>query len=204
MTCIVILATDYIESRKILSPKQEGFRANRSCARVVTHLGLCVEDAHTSKKDIILCYLDFKGAFPYTDHKQLVRTLDYMGLSSDFALLVSILYSGASTEFITPHGRTSPVEIGMGTLQGDPLSPLPFDLMIEPLIRWLNAADKGYHISSCGIKLASKCYADDGTLVTNSVDDMISLLAIIQKFSEWSCIHLNVGKCKVTAYIHEL
>ena len=76
--------------------------------------------------------------------------------------------------------------------------------MIEPLIRWLNAADKGYHISSCGITLASKWYADDGTLVTNSVDDMISLLAIVQQFSDWSSIHLNVEKCKVTAYIHEL
>ena len=39
-TCIVILATDYIESRKILSPEQEGFRADRSCARAVTHLSL--------------------------------------------------------------------------------------------------------------------------------------------------------------------
>jgi hypothetical protein len=96
------------------------------------------------------------------------------------------------------------VGIGRGTLQGDPLSPLLFDLMIEPLIRWLNAADKGYRISSCGLKLASKWYADDGTLVTNSVDDMISLLAIVQKFSEWSGIHLNVGKCKATVYIHEL
>ena len=96
------------------------------------------------------------------------------------------------------------MEVGRGTLQGDPLSPLLFDLMIEPLIRWLKAADKGYNISSRGLKLASKWYADDGTLVTNSVDDMISLLAIVNKFSEWSGIHLNVGKCKVTAYIHEL
>ena len=203
-TCIVILATDYIESRKILSPEQEGFRADRSCARAITHLSLCVEDAHTSKKDIVLCYLDFKGAFPSTDHKQLVRTLEYLGLPDDFTKLVSNLYSGASTEFITPHGCTSPVGIGRGTLQGDPLSPLLFDLMIEPLIRWLNAADKGYHITSCGLKLSSKWYADDGTLVTNSVDDMISLLAIVQQFSDWSGIHLNVGKCKVTAYIHEL
>ncbi len=39
-TCVVILATDYIVSRKILSPKQEGFRADRSCARAVTHLSL--------------------------------------------------------------------------------------------------------------------------------------------------------------------
>jgi hypothetical protein len=76
--------------------------------------------------------------------------------------------------------------------------------MIEPLIRWLNATDKGYHITSCGLQLASKWYANDGTLVTNSVADMLSLLAIVQKFSDWSGIHLNVGKCKVTAYVHEL
>jgi hypothetical protein len=61
-TCIVMLVSDYVESRKILSPEQEGFRADRSCARAITHLGLCIEDAHTHNKDIVLCYLDFKGA----------------------------------------------------------------------------------------------------------------------------------------------
>jgi hypothetical protein len=66
----------------------------------------------------------------------------------------------------------------------DPLSPLLFDLLIEPLIRWLNAAHKGYYIKSCGLKLASKWYADDGTLVSNSVDDMLSLLSIVQQFSD--------------------
>ena len=52
--------------------------------------------------------------------------------------------------------------------------------MVEPLIRWLTASSKGYDIASCGLKLASKWYADDGTLLTNSVEDMISLLDIIQ------------------------
>ena len=94
--------------------------------------------------------------------------------------------------------------IRRGTLQGDPLSPLLFDLMVEPLIRWPTAPGKGYDIASCGLKLASKWYADDGTLLTNSVEDMISLLDIIQQFSKWSGIHLDVAKCKITAYIHEL
>jgi hypothetical protein len=53
-TCIVIVATDYIEFRKLLSPNQEGFRVEHSCGRAMTHLGLCVEDAHTHKKDIVL------------------------------------------------------------------------------------------------------------------------------------------------------
>jgi hypothetical protein len=32
----------------------------------------------------------------------------------------------------------------------------------------------------------------------------MSLLSIVQQFSEWLGIHLDVGKCKVTAYIHSL
>ena len=97
ITCIVILATDYIESRKILSPEQEGFRAERSCDKTITDLGLCVEDAHSHNKDIVLFYLDFKGAFPSTDHNQLVRVLEFLGLPSDFTRIVSNLYNGATT-----------------------------------------------------------------------------------------------------------
>ena len=141
-TCIVILATDYIEARKILSPEQEGSRAERSCSRAIVHLSLRAEGAHTHKKDIILCYLDFKGAFPSTDHHQLVRVLEFIGLPHDFTRLVSNLYKEASTEFITPYGHTPAVSIRRGTLQGDPLSPLMFDLMIEHLIRWLRASNK--------------------------------------------------------------
>jgi hypothetical protein len=66
--------------------------------------------------------------------------------------------------------------------------------MVEPLIRWLTATGKSYDISSCDLKLASKWYADDGTLITNSVEDMISLLDIIHQFSAWSGIHLNAAK----------
>jgi hypothetical protein len=56
------------------------------------------------------------------------------------------------------------VGIRRGTLQGNPISPLLFDLMVEILIRWLTASGKGYDIASCGLKLTSKWYADDSTL----------------------------------------
>jgi len=31
-----------------------------------------------------------------------------------------------------------------------------FDLMIEPLMRWFRASQKGYDIASCGLQLATK------------------------------------------------
>ncbi len=71
--------------------------------------------------------------------------------------------------------------------------------MVEPLIRCLNAANEGYDITSCGLTLTSKWYADDGTLIANFMEDMISLLDIVQQLSDWSGIRLNSSKCKITS-----
>ncbi len=126
-TRIVILATDYIESRKILSPEQEGLRAERSRDRAITHLGLCVEDGHSHKKDIVLCYLNFKGAFPSTDHKQLVRVLEFLGLPSDFTRFgfQPIQWSDHTIHHYTRSHLTG----------GDPTGNPPGETLISPPIR---------------------------------------------------------------------
>ena len=88
--------------------------------------------------------------------------------------------------------------------KGTPFFPLLFDLMIEPLIRGLRASNKGYDIAACGLQLANKWYADDRTLVTNSIEDMIVLLILVDQFSKWPGIHINANKYKITAFIHAL
>jgi hypothetical protein len=134
-SCLAILAMDYIEANTIISPEQEGFRPCRSCSRAITHLSLCLEDAHTHNKDILLAYLDFTQAFPSANHLQLERALRFLGIPEDFIFIVANLYKEAYTTFETPHGKTQQIPILRGTLQGDPLSPLLFLLMVEPLIR---------------------------------------------------------------------
>jgi len=82
--------------------------------------------------------------------------------------------------------------------------PLLLDLVIEPLIRWLNASHKGYIIAFYGLQHANKWFADDGTLVTNLVEDMTVLLVLVDRFNTWSGIQLNIKKWNITAYIHDL
>jgi hypothetical protein len=115
-----------------------------------------------------------------------------LDLPHDFTRLVSNLYSGKSTESIIPHGHIPPVGIKRGTVQHSPLSPILFDLMIKPLIRWFKAYQKGYNIAFCGLQLASKNYHGDGILVINSVKDIIALFNLVDQFSIWSGIHLNI------------
>ncbi len=75
-----------------------------------------MEDAHSHKKDIVLCYLDFKGAFPSTDHKHMVRILEFLGLPSDFTRMASNLYSGATKKNIPLQGS----HLTGGDPTGDP------------------------------------------------------------------------------------
>ncbi len=117
------MATDYVEACKILSPEQEEFRAYRSCSRAITNPSLCVEDAHSNMKDIFLCYLDFKGEFSSTDHLQLIRVLEFSGLSHDLTKLVSKLYSEVSTECIIPRGHTPHINQSWNPPRGPTLSP---------------------------------------------------------------------------------
>ena len=76
-----------------------------------------------------------------------------------------------------------------------------FDLRIEPLIRWINASQKRYDIASCGLRLDRKWYKNDDTLVNITIEKMVTFLDIVKQFSDCSGIRLNVGKCKITAYI---
>jgi hypothetical protein len=62
-SCIAILTMDYIEANKTISPVQEGFRPSISCFRAITHLSLCIENAHTHNKDSLIAYPDFNQAF---------------------------------------------------------------------------------------------------------------------------------------------
>ena len=53
-----------------------------------------------------------------------------------------------------------------GTFQGDPLSPIIFNMIFNPLLQYLESIEK------CGYKLGEKYfitlpYADDFTLITN-------------------------------------
>ena len=128
------VATGYAEHHQILSEAQEGFRKGKSCARAIAHIQLALEDAVDCGRDCFVTYIDFKGAYPSVDHAQLVSVLTALGMPADFVRIVDNLYSSATTSFYTPHGLTDPIPICRGTLQGDPLSPLLFDLMIEPLL----------------------------------------------------------------------
>jgi hypothetical protein len=104
-----MLATDYIESRKSSARNKRAFEQTAR-ARGPSHTSVYAlkMPTHTHNKDIVLCYLNFKGAFPSADHDQLLKTLAFLGLPEDFINIITNLYNGAITEFVTPAATRPP------------------------------------------------------------------------------------------------
>ena len=201
---ITQILTDYVEHNHILSDTQEGFRKGKSTSRAVSHLQLLLEDAHIAHKNLYITYLDLKGAYPSVDHKQLQAILKDLGIPRDIIQIIAGLHRNANTVFLTPHGNTDPIPINRGTLQGDPLSPILFDLMLEPLSRWLQQGQHGYSPHSTGIPVEGLLYADDITLTTPSISSTSAQLEKVEQFGIWSHIRTSPTKCRVTAWVPTL
>jgi retron-type reverse transcriptase len=59
-----------------------------------------------------------------------------------------------------------------GVKQGDPLSPLLFNIAMDPLLEAISAQNHGYKWDESGLQLEALCYADDNGLLTSSHMDL--------------------------------
>ena len=75
--------------------------------------------------------------------------------------------------------------------QGDPLSPLLFNLCIAPLLNRLKGG-----VSLCGKKIKSLAFADDLAIFCNSADELSKLLSLLDDFRKMSGLTINANKTK--------
>jgi hypothetical protein len=167
---ITIQLANYGEKYQILQNSQEGFRQERCTSRQLQTLIAALEDSRLTQQDIYLLYIDFKNAFGSIDHARLLAIMADLGYPQDAINLIGNIYSNSSTIFTGTHfGKTKPVHIQRGTIQGDTLSPYLFIIFLEPLIRWLERDNLGNKLNTSQYTLDSAAYPDDLAIITSNI-----------------------------------
>ena len=97
------------------------------------------------------------------------------------------------------HGTTDWFQTGKGVRQGCILSPCLFNLYAEYIMR-----NAGLEEAQAGIKIARRNinnlrYADDTNLMTESEEELKSLLMKVKEESEKVGLKLNIQKTKIMA-----
>ena len=122
-----------------------------------------------------------------------------MGIPDHLICLLRNLYAGQEATVRTGHGTTDWFQIGKGVRQGHILSPFLFNLYAEYIMR-----NAGLEEAKPGIKIAGRNinnfrYADDTTLMTESEEELKSLLLKVKEESEQVGLKLNIQKTKIMA-----
>jgi hypothetical protein len=174
---------NYGEKYQILQNSQEGFRQERCTSRQLQTLIAALEDSKLTQQDIYILYIDFKNAFGSIDHARLLSIMAELGYPQDAINLIGNIYSNSSTIFLGSHfGKTKPVHIQRGTIQGDTLSPYLFIISLEPLLRWLKRGNLGYTLKTSQCTLNSAAYADDLAIITSNIKNIQPQINKIDKF----------------------
>ena len=121
------------------------------------------------------------------------------GIPDHLTCLLRNLYAGQEATVITGHEETDLLQIGKGVRQGCIWSPCLFNLYAENIV--INA---GLEETQAGIKIAGRNinnlrYADDTTLMTESEEELKSLLMKVKEESEKVGLKLNIQKTKIMA-----
>jgi hypothetical protein len=193
------ILSSYGEKYQILQDNQEGFRAKRCTFRQLQLLITALEDAKFTNQDIYLLYIDFKNAFGSIDHARLLAIMYDLGYPLDAVQLVGNIYLHSTTIFSGEYfGKTPPIHIQRGTIQGDTFSPYLFLIFLEPLLRWLQCGKHGYTLQTSKLEIHSAAYADDLVIISNKPSSLQIQLHKLEKYCDWAGMDLGISKCALT------
>ena len=170
---------------------QAGFRKGRGTRDQIANIRWIMEKAREFQENIYFCFIDYAKDFDCVDHNQLWKILKEMGIPDHLTCLLRNLYAGQEATVRTGHGTTDWFQIGKRVRQGCILSPCLFNFYAEYIMR-----NAGLDEAQAGIKIARRNtnnlrYADDTTLMTESKEELKSLLMKVKE-SEKAGLKLNI------------
>ncbi|KAG7665297.1 uncharacterized protein J8A68_000984, partial [[Candida] subhashii] len=182
----------------IITYEQVGFMSGRHIDNNIQKLKYVYEDILVRKnKHAHILLLDFEKAFDRVSHRYMEKVLKKIRVGPRMRnILMSITtQQRAKLRINNFYSRSFPLH--QGTRQGNPVSPLLFNICLEPFLYYLTQHIRGYPLSFLpvfkNVQLLS--YADDLTVfindTTEDVDIFWNLLCDYEKVSN---ARINVDK----------
>jgi hypothetical protein len=176
-----------------ISVAQKGFMPVDGCCEHNFALQAAITDARRSRRHCCIAWLDLTNAFGSVPHETIFTCLQWAGLNEEAISVIRRLYAINTTSIRSQQGLTPEIPIQAGVKQGCPLSPIIFNLAMEPVIRATTQLKNGYNLHGESIDVLA--YADDLTFVAENPERLQAMLDIAGKVANWAGLSFNPKKC---------
>jgi len=171
-----------------LSERQKGFVPVNGTYENTFLLDEALRSVRRGVSDsLVMTQVDIAKAFDTVPHSAIIAGLASQGVPQPLVRLVASSYEGVTTSF-RAGGMLRECRILRGVKQGCPLSPLLFNIVLDPLIRdlWTNRGGGGMGVLA---------FADDLTLLDESPDSAQRQLDRVVEFLGALGMSLSPEKC---------
>lgn len=199
LSCVLKLLTNIIGTAMShtipLSEEQQGFRKNRSTVDAIFIFRQIAEKAIEYNKPAFVCFVDLTKAF---DRIRLADVLSILKkkkkVPREYIQLIKELNTDNTTKLRVNKKLTTSIKTSTGIRQGDSLSPLLFNIVMEKIIEAVRECGPGYRLGQH--RIHSLYYADDALLVAESEDDLQRLLYTFKNTAEKYNMKISTTKTK--------
>ena len=165
--------------------------------QVLSHV---IRDAKRHQRSIVITLLDLRNAFGEVNHGLISASLKYHHVPDEIISIIRDIYTGSMISVAVNKLNTHFIPVDRGVLQGDPSSPLLFNLCFNPLMRTLSQPKfkhLGYMWGPNVDPYSSSWlqFADDTAIIANDVKSAQTLINLNVAWCKWSGMHLRIDKC---------
>ena len=122
------------------------------CIEHIESLSHIINNARLKQRGCVVTLLDLKNAFGEVNQNLLIESLKIHHVPVEIIQLITSLYTDHDISILTDNFMTSPIKVQRGVPQGDSLSPLLFNLIVNTLIKTVKSEKvecMGYVYQGC-------------------------------------------------------
>lgn len=190
-----VLATRLSKQVKF-DQRQRAFRPTDGCSDNVFLLDMVLRDHHARHKSLFVASLDIAKAFDSVAHSTIRDTLRVMGLPPPLVEYIMSVYSDSTTRLCCDRWTSDIIKPKCGVKQGDPMSPVIFNMIIERLLNGLSE-DIGAKIGQISVNAAA--FADDMLLFASTPRGLQQSIDHCTEFLSKCGLKVNAAKCFTVA-----
>lgn len=177
---------------RMLDIRQRAFVPVDGVAENIVLVDTLLAEARSSLKEIHLVTLDISKAFDSLDHGAILRVLEARGFPEQFTRYISSVYSSSGTRMQVGGRNGRSVKVRRGVRQGDPMSPLLFNLTMDEILAAI-PKEVGFQLGDATASCLA--FADDLVVVASSRVGMRLALDKILTAASGLGLSVNPSKC---------
>ena len=155
-------------------------------------------------KQLAIMKIDWEKAFDNVNYSFMYKILKKYKIPNSIIKWIKILYTNTTSKIMVNGVCTKEIQITKGLRQGCPLSMLIFALIMDPLVRKVEANDNISGIVAGLIHLKLQLCADDVTLFLTSNADICAALKTLKEFMSVSKQKMNYKKFKILCHGYDI